>query len=230
MTFIKIQNLTKIYDSTDATPKVALKDLSLEIPRGCFTVLAGPSGSGKTTLLNLIGGLDHPTNGSVEIGGKKISHLPERQLSQFRLNSIGFIFQAYNLVSVLSARENMEYVMILQGISQGIRESSITAISKRLGIEQLLSRKPSKMSGGQQQRVAIARAILSNPEVILADEPTANLDSENSRELLELMRELNEEKSMSFLISSHDPLVIDIARDKIYLQDGRLLNVTTSSH
>ena len=201
---------------------------SLDISSGCFAALAGPSGSGKTTLLNLIGGLDYPTTGSVEIGGKIISNLPERQLSEFRLNSIGFIFQAYNLVPVLTAKENMEYIMILLGISEEIRESSVAEISKRLGIESLLDRKPSEMSGGQQQRVAVARAILSEPKVILADEPTANLDSENSRELLKLMRELNEEKSMSFLISSHDPLVVEMTRERILLQDGRLSNAPNS--
>jgi len=230
MSFLITKELTKIYDTGDAVPKTAVDDVNLEISSGCFTVLSGPSGSGKTTLLNLIGGLDLPTKGSVHVAGQEISTLPERDLSRFRLHSIGFIFQAYNLVPVLTARENMEYVMILQGVSETTRNSKILEVTQRLGIEDLLERKPFEMSGGQQQRVAVARALLGNPQIILADEPTANLDSVSSRELLELMRELNESQGMSFLISSHDPMVLDVARESIFLQDGRLGNAEDSSH
>ncbi|RMF73119.1 MAG: ABC transporter ATP-binding protein [Alphaproteobacteria bacterium] len=198
-------------------------DFSAEIAAGEFTVLAGPSGSGKTTLLNLIGCLDQPTTGNIVIDGRDVSREPTAKLADFRRDHIGFVFQSYNLIPVLTALENAEFTLMLQGVPAAERRRRVSALFERLGIAGLEGRRPDDLSGGQQQRVAVARAIASNPSIVLADEPTANLDSATSAELLALMRQLNEEDGVTFLFSSHDPQVIEQARRVITLKDGRLV-------
>ncbi len=198
-------------------------DFSAEIAAGEFTVLAGPSGSGKTTLLNLIGCLDQPTTGNIVIDGRDVSREPTAKLADFRRDHIGFVFQSYNLIPVLTALENAEFTLMLQGVPAAERRRRVSALFERLGIAGLEDRRPDDLSGGQQQRVAVARAIASNPSIVLADEPTANLDSATSAELLALMRQLNEEDGVTFLFSSHDPQVIEQARRVITLKDGRLV-------
>ncbi|MBT3785886.1 ABC transporter ATP-binding protein [bacterium] len=230
MCLLETLNLCKVYDAKGLIPLTAVDSVNLRVERGSFSVLSGPSGSGKTTLLNLIGGLDRPSSGAITLAGQELSSLQEKELSSFRLHSVGFVFQAYNLVPVLTARENIEYVMILQGVSESLRNEKVQDVSKRLGIHELLDRMPSEMSGGQQQRVAVARALLGDPEIILADEPTANLDSHNSRLLLEMMRELNETQGTTFLISSHDPMVLEMSGEKILLRDGKVLDEAQTSH
>jgi len=200
----------------------AVSDLSLTVERGEFVVLSGPSGSGKTSLLNLMGGLDVPTEGSINVAGCQLNHASAKEMARLRLTSLGFIFQAHNLVPVLSAGENAEYVMLLQGIPEKKRRSTVDELFAELGIDGLQKRMPKELSGGQQQRVAIARALAAEPELILADEPTASLDSKTSADLLELMSELNEKRKVSIVISSHDPMVFDFAKRTIVLQDGRL--------
>ncbi len=221
--FLLTHNLHKTYDGNGGVPYQALKNVSLSLDQGEFTVLSGPSGSGKTTLLNLIGGLDRPNEGYVSLNGKMISDLDESELAHYRLQKIGFIFQAYNLVPVLTASENIEYVMVLQGVSEHQRKQRIEKVCDILGISNLLQKKPGQMSGGEQQRVAVARAIVSRPELILADEPTANLDSQNGENLMQLMRRLNKLEGISFLISSHDSMVVEHARRTIKLKDGEIV-------
>lgn len=220
--FLKIENLNKIYKS-ESVETIGLKDINLNINKGEFVVISGPSGSGKTTLLNIIGGLDSASSGRVSLLDIEITDLNENSLSEIRLNKIGFIFQAYNLIPVLSAKENIEYIMTLQGVDKSEREKRILQVAKDLGIETLLNKKPSQMSGGEQQRVAVARAIVSKPNLILADEPTANLDSKNSDTLMEMMRELNEKEGITIIFSSHDPMVIDKAKRHILLRDGKIV-------
>ncbi|HEQ71424.1 MAG TPA: ABC transporter ATP-binding protein [Spirochaetia bacterium] len=198
----------------------AVRDISLTIGRGEFTAIVGPSGSGKTTFLNLVTGLDTPTAGEVRLNGKLISGMSGNELSDFRRDNIGFIFQAYNLIPVLTVEENIEYVMMLQGVPAEERHRRITDILKDLGMENYHDRFPNKLSGGQQQRVAIARAMVSRPSLILADEPTANLDSVTGGELLDMMRRLNQETGMTFVFSTHDQHVVDRARRIIILEDG----------
>jgi len=218
---IQLADLTKIYPH--GTQKVtAVIGLDLSIEPGAFAVLAGPSGSGKTTVLNLIGGLDRPTRGTVRLGGRDLGTLSARDLADFRLHRIGFIFQAYNLIPVLTAAENAEFTLMLQGTPKPERARKIAALFDQLGIAGLGDRRPGDLSGGQQQRVAIARAMAAGPAVILADEPTANLDSKTAEDLLELMRRINAEQGTTFLFSSHDPRVISHARRVISLRDGRL--------
>jgi len=200
----------------------ALRGVDLAIRHGEFTAVAGPSGSGKTTLFNLLGGLDSPTAGEVFLDGKPLAGMNRRQLSRLRLDKIGFVFQAYNLIPVLTAFENIEYPLILKGMDGGARKTRVESLLAAVGLADMMHRRPSQMSGGQQQRVAIARALVCDPVVVLADEPTANLDSETGRALLELMRRLNENEGLTFLFSTHDPMVMGAARRLIRLKDGRI--------
>lgn len=218
---INLDNVCKTYH-TGSQEVPAVVDFTASIAAGEFTVLAGPSGSGKTTLLNLIGCLDQPSSGRVLIDGNNVAETPTRKLADFRLQHIGFIFQSYNLIPVLTALENAEFTLMLRGVSQKQRHQQVEALFARLGLEGLEDRRPNDLSGGQQQRVAIARAIAAQPSVVLADEPTANLDSQTSHELLELMLQLNEEQQTTFVFSSHDPQVIGMAKRVISLHDGRM--------
>ena len=220
-TIIETRDLEKIYDDSKVAVR-ALRGVNLEVHEGEFMALSGPSGSGKTTLLNIIGALDHPTSGTVRVAGEDLSGFSKSELSQLRLNRIGFIFQAYNLIPVLTARENVEYVMLLQGVDEQERIDRAEAILKDVGLKDYINTRPNEMSGGQQQRVAVARAIVSNPDVVLADEPTANLDSTTSSSLLEMMREMNETHRVTFVFSTHDQLVMDYARRLVKLRDGRV--------
>lgn len=201
----------------------ALRGVSLEVEEGEFSALAGPSGSGKTTLLNLIGSLDQPSGGEIWFEGKEITQLNPNQLSDLRLQKIGFIFQAYNLIPVLTAYENAEFVLLLQGIPPKERKEKVESILEEVGLKDQMHKRPSEMSGGQQQRVAVARAIVSRPRLILADEPTANLDSKTGSSLLDLMRSLNENHGLTFLFSTHDAMVMERARRIITLQDGQII-------
>ena len=222
MVLMKLTGLTKVYVQEKGVKTDALKGVNLEIQEGDFTAISGPSGSGKTTLLNLMGGLDSPTSGAVYLKDINISRLKEKRLVRIRLENFGFIFQAYNLIPVLTAEENIEYTMMLQGISHKERKERVLAITRNLGINHLLDKRPNEMSGGQQQRVAVARAVVSKPKLVLADEPTANLDSKNSAGLLDLMKQLNEEEKVTFIFSTHDPTVIAKAKRKIVLKDGNI--------
>jgi putative ABC transport system ATP-binding protein len=207
----------------------ALTDVELSVAEGEFLSLAGPSGSGKTTLLNLIGGLDEPTSGEVWLAGSRIDTLSPGDLADLRLRHVGFVFQAYNLIPVLTARENVELVMELQGIEAATRGRLSHDILHDVGLAGLADRRPAELSGGQQQRVAVARAIVSDPAVVLADEPTANLDSQTASELLELMRQLNETRGVTFVISTHDPMVMEFARRRVMLRDGRVIDDTRAA-
>jgi len=220
--FLKIKNIYKTFNPQSEIEVKALQNISLEIDKGEFVVLAGPSGSGKTTLLNLIGGLDDATDGEIILDGTTITELDEKRLSQARRDHIGFVFQAYNLVSVLNSKENIEYIMKLQGKSQKECDERVDEIAKKLGISELLYKLPSHLSGGQQQRVAVARAVASKPKLILADEPTANLDSASAIELMDMMQKLNINEGITIIFSSHDPMVIDMAKRLITLKDGKV--------
>jgi len=200
----------------------ALRDVNLTLAEGEFAALVGPSGSGKTTLLNIIGGLDIASSGTISVNGTDLSSIPEQKLSQFRLFQIGFIFQAYNLVPVLSALENVELVMVLQGRSKKEREERAKHYLDIVGLADMMDRRPSALSGGQQQRVAVARALAAGPRIVLADEPTANLDSENATALLDIMFKLAKEEQTTFLFSTHDPRVMDVAHRIITLSDGMI--------
>ena len=202
----------------------ALKGVSLSIDKGGFAALAGPSGSGKTTLLNIIGGLDHPDGGSVSVDGNTFENMNQSQLALLRLHNVGFIFQSYNLIPVLSAVENVEFVMLLQGVQATQRRERAIAILDDVGLEGKYDRRPAELSGGQQQRVAVARAIVSNPPIVLADEPTANLDSKTGKGLLEMMKKMNEEKKVTFIFSTHDNMVMDYAKRLILIRDGRIVD------
>ncbi len=200
----------------------ALKDINLSIGKGEFLAVAGPSGSGKTTLLNLVGGLDASDAGTIIVDGNAFDQMSQSQLAKLRLHKIGFVFQAYNLIPVLSATENVEFVMLLQGVPANERHERAQAILDDVGLVGKYDRRPSELSGGQQQRVAVARAIVSNPSIVLADEPTANLDSKTGNGLLEMMKKMNSEKNVTFIFSTHDKMVMDYARRLILLHDGRL--------
>jgi putative ABC transport system ATP-binding protein len=223
MSIIRTQNLSRDYQQGSDTVH-ALRDVNLEIEEGDFTVLAGSSGSGKTTLLNMLGALDKPTEGKVWLDGKEITALSRAEQSRFRRDRIGFVFQFYNLIPVLTAYENTEFVMLLQGVPAEERHRKAMGLLKKVGLEGLEKRKPHELSGGQQQRVAIARALASDPAIILADEPTANLDSHTESDLLDLMEDLNREIGTTFLFSSHDPDVIKRARRLIKLHDGQVIS------
>ena len=216
---IRLEKVTKEYRD-NGVPVMALGGVDLSIAQGEFTVIMGPSGSGKSTILNIMGGLDQPTSGLVEVAGRDTSVLSNTQLSRLRLYKIGFVFQAYNLVPVLTAYENAEYVLMLHGMPAHERRDRIMNLLKTVGLEGLENRFPRELSGGQQQRVAIARAIAPEPELVLADEPTANVDSKTSGSLLELMMQLNADKGVTFLFSTHDPAVMQRARRIIRLKDG----------
>jgi putative ABC transport system ATP-binding protein len=218
---LEAQGLRKIYD-TRGVRTVALDGVDLVLDEGEFAVLHGPSGCGKTTLLNLLGALDAPTEGSVRLEGHDLSDLSAGELADLRLHKLGFVFQAYNLIPVLTARENVEFVMELQGVPAAARRDRAEAMLAEVGLAELAEKRPLEMSGGQQQRVAVARAIVGRPRLVLADEPTANLDSRTSSQLLDLMEALNREHRTTFLFSTHDPLVIGKARRRIRLLDGRV--------
>lgn len=220
MSFIQIKNISKIYKQSQSVQTVALNNITLDIEKGSFISVSGPSGSGKSTLLHIVGGLDSPSNGSVVIEGDDITKMSESELALERLNDVGFVFQAFNLIPVLSAKENIEYIMVLQGVDKSIRESRISKVALELGIEELLDKKPSELSGGQQQRVAVARAVVSKPKLILADEPTANLDSETSEAIIGLMKKINVGLGTTFIFSTHDPTIVELAEHIIRLHDG----------
>ena len=219
MSLLVIEAIKKTYH-TGAVLTPALRGLSLTIEPGEFTAIVGPSGSGKTTLMNMIGGLDIPDEGSIKLNGEVLTGKSQTALSDIRLWHIGFIFQAYNLIPVLTALENVEYVMLLQGLPEKERRERSMSALRDLGIEELAHKRPSEMSGGQQQRVAVARAIVSEPKLVLADEPTANLDSETSGRLLDMMRNLNERNNITFIFSTHDSHVVDRARRILVIEDG----------
>jgi len=218
---IDAHDITKVYDEKKI-PVNAINGVHLHIERGEFIALVGPSGSGKTTLLNIIGGLDSPTTGHVIINGTDITNLKGNQLINFRLHNIGFVFQSYNLVPVLTARENVEFIMLLQKINKKERDTRVLSLLREVGLEDKMDSRPSELSGGQQQRVAVARALASKPQFVLADEPTANLDSKSAGNLLDIMARLNSEENMTFIFSTHDQRVIDKARRVITLVDGKI--------
>ncbi len=216
---VVVTDVHREYQQGEFTVK-ALQGVSLTIEEGEFTVLMGSSGSGKTTLLNIIGGLDTPTSGKVAIGGQDLSNLSANELSDLRLQKLGFVFQAYNLIPVLSAYENTEFVPLMQGVGVTERKELAMSMLKAVGLEGMENRLPSELSGGQQQRVAVARALAGRPVLILADEPTANLDSKTGTELIELMRSLNEEQGVTFIFATHDPKVMAAAKRVVTLEDG----------
>jgi putative ABC transport system ATP-binding protein len=218
---IVTEGVTKQY-SDHGVPVAAVRGVDLEITRGEFTAVVGPSGSGKTTFLNLISGLDSVTSGRIWLNGKQLSEMSGGELSDFRRDNIGFVFQAYNLIPVLTVEENVEYVMLLQGVPSEERRRRVAEILSEMGLEGYENRRPPQLSGGQQQRVAVARAIVAEPAIILADEPTANLDSQTAVELVEMMRRLNEEHGITFVFSTHDTRVMERARRLVVLRDGRI--------
>jgi len=218
---IVTENVTKEY-SDHGVPVRALRGVDLTINSGEFAAIVGPSGSGKTTFLNIVSGLDSVSTGKVWLDGKLLSEMSGRELSDYRRDKIGFIFQAYNLIPVLSAQENIEYIMLLQGLGHEERQKRVHEVLDQLGLGGMADRLPSRLSGGQQQRVAVARAIVSRPALVLADEPTANLDSKTAVGLIDMMRGLNEESGMTFVFSTHDGMIMERARRLIELRDGRI--------
>lgn len=223
MSIIKTQGVTKVYNP-DKVPVHALRGVDLSIEAGEFTAIVGPSGSGKTTLLNIIGGLDRPTGGTVEVGGTAINDLSDNQLIDFRKDHIGFVFQAYNLIPVLTAEENVGFVMLLQKRTAEERKQRTAELLAAVGLTDQTDKRPAEMSGGQQQRVAVARALAPKPTFILADEPTANLDSASTTNLLDIMARLNKEEGVTFVFSTHDQRVIDRARRVVTLEDGAIVS------
>ena len=222
MSLITLSNLTKVYTET-ASDVVAVDSVQLTLEAGEFAALVGPSGCGKTTLLNLIGGLDRPTAGSVVVSGTDLSTLSDADLVRFRLEHIGFVFQAYNLIPVLTALENTVFILELQGVAAAERNRRGMELLDAVGLADKAHHRPAQLSGGQQQRVAVARALASKPAVVLADEPTANLDSKSASTLLDIMLDLNRTEGTLFLFSTHDPRVVDRARRTFHLEDGRVL-------
>ncbi len=218
---VRAERLTKVYRAGEVEVP-AVTELDLAIERGEFMAIAGPSGSGKTTLLNLISGLDKPTAGNAYLAGVPIADMNGRQLADFRRDHVGFIFQSYNLVPVLTVRENVEYVMLLQGVPAAERRARVAGMLADVGLADMDDRKPPQLSGGQQQRVAVARAMVSDPDIVLADEPTANLDSTTGAELIDMMRDLNRTRGMTFIFSTHDEMIMDRADRLVLLKDGRL--------
>ena len=223
MNVIEIKDLVKIYNSSEVQVK-AVNGITINFEEGEFTAVVGPSGSGKTTFLNMLGGLDRPTSGSVKIGGTDVWDLSSRKLIDFRMNNIGFVFQSYNLIPVLTAGENVEFIMHLQGRPKKERTERTKEMLEAMGIGDRIKSRPAKLSGGQQQRVAVARALASKPEFILADEPTANLDSHSTSELLELMSQMNKKYNTTFIFATHDQRVMDKARRIITIEDGKILS------
>ena len=220
---VECRNVSRTYDD-DAVPVHALRGVDFELRVGEWVSLAGPSGSGKSTLLHVIGGLDQPTAGSVVVDGVEVAALSAAQLSDLRLNKIGFVFQAYNLIPVLSALENVEFILQLQGVNRAERLSRSQQALQSLGIADLGNRRPGEMSGGQQQRVAIARAIVTEPVLLLADEPSANLDTSTTRELLEVLQSLNRERGVTILTATHDPMVMGYTSRRVNLRDGSVVD------
>lgn len=223
MKVIELKNLSKIYNP-ETIPVRAINDVTLSVEEGEFTAIVGPSGCGKTTLLNMIGGLDISSEGSVDIGGVSINEMSESELTAFRLQHIGFVFQAYNLIPVLTAKENIEFIMVLQNRDSKTMQERSDDLLDRMGIKDQRDRRPSELSGGQQQRVAVARALASRPKFVLADEPTANLDSGSTEALLDIMAKLNKEEKITFIFSTHDQRVIDRAKRIIKLVDGEIVS------
>lgn len=221
MKIIEIKNLHKIYDETEVEVK-AVNGIDLTFDEGEFAAIVGPSGSGKTTLLNLVGGLDQPSEGEILVNGTRLSKLSSSKLIDFRMKYIGFVFQAYNLIPVLSAKENVEFIMHLQGRSKKERDKRAIGLLESVGLGDRINSRPSKLSGGQQQRVAVARALASKPKFILADEPTANLDSKSTENLLDIMEKLNKEENITFIFSTHDQRVVKKARRVITIEDGKV--------
>jgi putative ABC transport system ATP-binding protein len=221
MKIIEIKNLTKVYRE-NGNEVIAVNDIDLSFEQGEFTAVVGPSGSGKTTFLNMVGGIDTPTEGQIKVDNVDIGTLKSSELIDYRMNNIGFVFQAYNLIPVLTARENVEFIMFLQKKSKSERNKRSTELLNAVGLGDRTNSRPSKLSGGQQQRVAVARALASRPKFILADEPTANLDSKSADTLLEIMEKLNRDENITFIFSTHDPRVVKKARRVITLVDGRV--------
>lgn len=224
---VECQHVSKTYGQGNLQVR-AVRDLDLTVEEGEFLSLSGPSGSGKTTLLNLIGGLDRVTEGQIVVDGRRVDVMSKTQLADLRLHRIGFVFQAYNLIPVLSAYENVEFIMQLQGVAPGDRRRRADAILAEVGLAGLGDRRPAELSGGQQQRVAVARAIVSQPAIVLADEPTANLDSANALELLKIMQALNASHKTTFIVATHDPQVIDFTPRRVRLRDGQIQQDTRS--
>jgi len=223
MNVIKTENLTKVYNEGKGNEVRALNGLSLTIAKGEFTAIVGPSGSGKSTLLNIIGGLDQPHSGNVLVNEVDIIALKENERINFRLQHIGFVFQAYNLIPVLNAKENIGFIMLLQHEPQKAIDKRVAELLKSVGLENQALKRPAEMSGGQQQRIAVARALASRPKFVLADEPTANLDSKSTSDLLDIMEQLNEKEGITFIFSTHDQRVIDRARRVVTLEDGKII-------
>jgi len=223
MSIIHVNKLTKTYHETEV-PVHAVNGIDLSFEKGEFAAIVGPSGCGKTTLMNMIGGLDVPTSGSVVVDGSVMSELSSNQLIDFRLRNIGFVFQAYNLIPVLSAKENVEFIMQLQNWNKKEMENRTLTLLESVGLGKKINSKPNQLSGGQQQRVAVARALASKPKFILADEPTANLDSIATNQLLEIMEKLNREENMTFIFATHDQRVMDKAKRVITLDDGKVIS------
>ncbi len=222
MSIISIKNLYKTYNQ-DQVPVHAINGIDLTFEEGEFTALVAPSGAGKTTFLNLLGGLDAPTSGTIEIGGERMDLLSSSKRTNFRLYNIGFVFQAYNLIPVLTASENIEFIMELQGVQKNIRKNRSKELLEAVGIPDKANVRPGKLSGGQQQRVAVARALASKPKFILADEPTANLDSKSTDNLLEIMLKLNQKENVTFIFATHDERVVRKAKRIITLEDGKVI-------
>lgn len=223
MNVIEVKNLEKTYNDSEVKVR-AVRGVDLMIEEGEFTAIVGPSGSGKTTFLNMLGGLDKPTAGTIKIGGTDIGNLSNSEMVDFRLHNIGFVFQAYNLIPVLTARENTEFVMHMQKRPKEERDKRVKELLSAVGLGDRIDSRPNRLSGGQQQRVAVARALASKPKFVLADEPTANLDSESTRNLLDIMQKLNKDESITFVFSTHDQRVVDKARRVIKLDDGKIVS------
>ncbi len=226
MSVISASKINKVYNP-EKVPVHALNGVDLNIESGEFSAIVGPSGSGKSTLLNIIGGLDNPSEGNIQINNIDITNLKESELIDFRLKNIGFVFQSYNLIPVLTAKENIEFIMLLQKIDKNERHDRVMELLKAVGLEDKADVRPSQLSGGQQQRVAVARALASKPQFILADEPTANLDSKSSGNLLDLMADMNQKENVTFVFSTHDQRVIDRARRVMILEDGKIVSDET---
>ncbi len=221
MSIITIKNLTKVYDST-AVPVHALNGIDLSFEKGEFAAVVGPSGSGKTTMLNIVGGLDDSTGGEVIVDNVNLENLSSSELIDFRLKNIGFVFQAYNLIPVMTALENVEFILHLQGSPKKERRARAEQLLEAVGLKERMNNRPGKLSGGQQQRVAVARALASKPKFVLADEPTANLDSKTSENLLDIMEQLNKEEGITFIFSTHDQRVVNKARRVVTIEDGKV--------
>jgi putative ABC transport system ATP-binding protein len=226
MKIIEVTNLHKIYNSSEVKVH-AVRGIDLSFQQGEFTAVVGPSGSGKTTFLNMLGGLDSPSEGNIIIDGINIGDLKSSKLTDFRMKNIGFVFQAYNLIPVLTAKENVEFIMHLQGMSKKERDERAVTLLNEVGLGERVDSRPSKLSGGQQQRVAVARALASKPKFILADEPTANLDSESTANLLDIMEKLNKEENITFIFSTHDARVVKKARRVVTIEDGKVVSDET---